>query len=394
MRKIFFILVFLVISLNATALHVQKWVKGETFLTFLEKNELPNSIYYDLDIQDQELATEIMSGVEFHILKSVDGKIEQVLIPVGEELQLHIISHENGYEFRTTPISYQKKSRTATIEILRSPYQDIIDRTDNYLLAHEFSRAFKNSVDFKRLQKGDRVVIFYTKRTRLGKQFGSPEIEAAMVEIRGDKNYVFSYNNGRFYDSKGKEVEGFFLSKPVNYHRISSGFTYKRFHPILKKYRAHLGIDYAAKSGTPIRAAGVGKITHIGRKGGYGKTIIIRHQDGYKTLYAHMRGYKKGLKKGKRVKKGEVIGYVGSTGMSTGPHLHFGLYRNNRAINPNSVVRITKSKLKGQKREDFLTHTKRVKKDIEVALSSFEDLKNEKPTDYLVSIDAKNERVQ
>ncbi len=382
MMRVFFVSIFLVISLSASTLHVEKWGKGETFLTFLEDNGLPLEIYYNLDREDQELAAEIMSGIRYKILKDRVGKIEQVLIPIGEELQLHLISHEDGYELTTSPIVYQEERRVVTVKITRSPYQDIIDKTDNYLLAHEFSRAFKNSVNFKRLQKGDRVVIFYTKRTRLGRQFGSPEIEAAMVEIRGDRNYVFSFNNGRFYDSKGKEVEGFFLAKPVNYHRISSGFTYKRFHPILKRYRAHLGIDYAAKSGTPIKASGKGRVVHVGNKGGYGKTVIIDHQNGYRTLYAHMRGYAKGMKRGKWVKRGQTIGFVGSTGLSTGPHLHFGLYRNNRAINPNSVIRVTKSKLTGKKKEEFVVHKNRVKKDIEVALN-----KHKSELEYMVNID-------
>ena len=394
MNRVFFVLVFFVISLTASTLHVENWAKGETFLTFLEKNSLPLNIYYDLEPQEQELATEIMSGVKFQTLKSEENVIEQVMIPIGEELQLHLIKDGDNYNLTTTPISYQEEKLIVTVEIKNSPYQDIINETNNYLLAHEFIQAFKNSVNFKRLRKGDRVVIFYTKRTRLGRQFGSPKIEASMVEVRGHKNYVFSYNKGRFYDAKGKEVEGFFLAKPVNYHRISDRFTYKRWHPILKRYRAHLGIDYAARRGTPIRAAGNGKIIQLGRKGGYGKTITIRHDNGYKTLYAHMKGYRKGMKRGKWVKKGQTIGYVGSTGMSTGPHLHFGLYKNNRAINPNSVVKVTKSKLSGKKRKEFFTYIKKYKDDIEIALNDYENPTKEKSFDYIVSLDSKKETIQ
>jgi murein DD-endopeptidase MepM/ murein hydrolase activator NlpD len=387
-------LLFLALSLEAATLDVEKWGKGETFLTFLEKNKLPLGIYYNIAPEDQEAATDIMSGVKYQILKSDDDTIEQVMIPIGEELQLHLIKEKDGYKLTTTPISYQEDKLKVTVEINSSPYQDIINETNNYLLAHEFIQAFKNSVNFKRLRKGDRVVIFYTKKTRLGSQFGAPKIEAAMVEVRGRKNYVFSYNKGRFYDVHGKEVEGFFLSKPVNYRRISDGFTYKRWHPILKRYRAHLGIDYAASRGTPIRAAGNGKIVQVGRRGGYGKTITIRHDNGYKTLYAHMKGYKRGIKRGKWVKKGQVIGYVGSTGLSTGPHLHFGLYKNNRAINPNSVVKVTKSKLTGKKRKEFFTYIKKYKKDIEVALNDYEHPTKEKSFDYIVSLESKKELVQ
>jgi len=387
MIKIIFACIFSIMSLKAALLHEKNWENGETFLTFLEKNSLPLKIYYDLDREEQELATEIMANVKYQILESDSGEIEQVMIPIGEELQLHLIKQKDEYILTTTPISYQEEEHTVTVEIRRSPYQDIIDATNNYLLAHEFIQAFQNSVNFKRLQKGDKVVIFYKKRIRLGRQFGSPKIEAAMVEIRGRKNYVFSYNKGRFYDAKGKEVEGFFLSKPVNYRRISSKFTYKRWHPILKRYRAHLGIDYAANRGTPIRAAGSGKLTHVGRKGGYGKTIMIRHDGGYKTLYAHMKSYRKGMRRGKWVKKGQVIGYVGSTGVSTGPHLHFGLYKNNRAINPSSVVKITKSALSGKKKKEFLRYTKKYKEDIELAIANNSKVAKEKSFDYIVSLD-------
>lgn len=393
MLRVIFVLILSLLSLHAATLQEKHWENGETFLTFLEKNSLPLSIYYDLDREGQELATEIMADVKYQILESESGKIEQVLIPIGEEIQLQIYEDKEGYKLTTTPISFQEESLSVTIEIKHSPYQDIIDTTNNYLLANEFIQAFKNSVNFKSLRKGDRVVIFYKKRTRLGSQYGAPKIEAAMVEVRGQKNYVFRYNQSRYYDAFGKEVEGFFLAKPVNYRRISSSFTYKRWHPILHRYRAHLGIDYAANTGTPVRAAGDGKIIFEGRKGGYGKAIMIKHQDGYRTLYAHMRAYNKYAKRGSWVKKGQVIGYVGTTGTSTGPHLHFGLYKNNHAINPLSVVKITKSQLAGAKKKEFLKYTGKYTQDIEIALNDFAQPVKEKSFEYIVSLDKKQENI-
>ncbi|HIE34579.1 MAG TPA: M23 family metallopeptidase, partial [Campylobacterales bacterium] len=170
---------------------------------------------------------------------------------------------------------------------------------------------------------------------------------------------------GRYYDEKGKEVEGFLLKKPVRNARITSKFTLRRYHPILKKYRAHLGVDFGARKGTPVMAAGSGRVIFVGRKGGYGKTIIIRHSDGYKTLYAHLSKYRKGIKRGKYVKQGQIIGYVGNTGLSTGPHLHFGLYKNNRPINPLSVVKITRSRLYSKKKREFLKLVKKYKEEIQ-----------------------------
>ena len=382
------VLVCVVVGLNAAYMEEARWAKGETFLTFLEKNQLPLAIYYDLDKEDQELAAEILSDVRYQILKDDDGGLKQVLIPIGEELQIHLVKNDKSgqFEFRTTPISYKEEQLSVTLSISQSPYQDIIDATNSYPLANEFVNAFQNSVNFRYLQKGDNLVIFYKQRTRLGERYGNPVIEAAMVEIRGQKNYIFLYDKNRYFDVKGKEVEGFFLGRPVSYSRVSSSFTYKRWHPVLHRYRAHLGIDYAASSGTPIHAAGDGKLLFVGNKGGYGKTIILRHGNGYKTLYAHMSGYRKGIKAGKFVKKGQVIGYVGNTGISTGPHLHFGLYKNDRAINPNSVVKITKGALTGQKRKEFMAYVDDYKIKFETALVERKSPVKEKSFERMASL--------
>ena len=387
MRKLVIVFFVVISFLQGAYLEELRWKNGETFLNFLENNSLPLSVYYDLDTGDKELAAEIISGVRFQILRDDNGGIEQVLIPIGEELQLHIKKVDGKYVLTTTPIVYETKDEILTIDIKSSPYQDIINSTKNYLLASEFIQSFKRSVNFKRLRKGDKLVIFYTRKIRLGKQFGSPLIKASMIEVRGKKHYVFLYNKNRYYDENGKEVEGFFLATPVRYTRISDRFTYKRWHPILKRYRAHLGIDYAAPRGTPVKAAGSGRVIFKGRKGGYGNTLIIRHDGGYKTLYAHMKAFRRGIKRGKYVKKGQVIGYVGSTGLSTGPHLHFGLYKGSRAINPAGVVKVTKSRLVGKKRKEFMRYTKEFKKRIELALTNIKKPKIEENFEYMVSLD-------
>ncbi|MBE0490743.1 MAG: peptidoglycan DD-metalloendopeptidase family protein [Sulfurospirillum sp.] len=387
MFRLVFVCLVLGNFLFASSMIEQNWEKGETLLTFFEKNSIPLSLYYDLDREDQELASEIVADVKFLMLKSDEGVLEQVLIPIGDELQIHITNTADKYEFTTIPIAYEQSDEVLSVQTALSPYQDIINATNNYLLAHEFIQAFQNSINFKALQKGDKVVVFYTKRTRLGKQYASPLIQAAMVELRGRPHFVFRYNDDRFYDVNAKEIEGFFLARPVNFTRISSSFTYKRWHPVLKKYRAHLGVDYAAPKGTPIKAAGDGKIAFAGTKNGYGKTVTINHQDSYKTLYAHMNGFAQGIRSGKWVKKGQVIGYVGSTGLSTGPHLHLGLYRGDRAINPASVVKVTKNALKGKEKEEFLRFSEGYKQKIQTALLEQNTPQKEKSFDYMVALE-------
>ena len=211
------------------------------------------------------------------------------------------------------------------------------------------------------MQKGDFVVIKYSQRSLLGRSFGLPDIKGAMVEVAGRKYYRFkSKKDDKYYDQKGVGfTKTYFFKVPLTYKRISSHFTKKRWHPVLKRYRAHLGTDFAAPRGRKIYAAGDGRIDFIGRRGGYGKTIIINHRNGYRTLYAHQNGFRKGLKRRQNVKKGQHIGYVGSTGLSSGPHLHFGLYKNGRAVNAMKVIRKPDTKgLKGKSKATFIANTK------------------------------------
>ncbi len=370
MRSIFFI--FLIISsylFGATKLVEQKWEKGKTFLNFLQDHKIPKKLYYDLDAGNKELTTEITSGTRYQILQNDKGEIEQVLIPVGEELQIHIGKQNGKYFMNLLPIVYETKHKVLETEIKSSPYKDIVRLTNNHLLANEFIQSYKNSINFKKdIRKGDKLVIVYTQKVRLGRQLGNPIIEASMIETRGVKHYIYRYK-GRYYNKKGKELEGFFLSQPCRYTRISDGFTYKRWHPILHIYRAHLGIDFAAPIGTPVHAAGDGKIIFAGRRGGYGNCIIIKHVGGYKTLYGHLKKFARGIRRGRYVKKGKTIGYVGSTGLSTGPHLHFGLYKNNHAINPANTINVVKNSLRGRKRREFLSYVRKYNKEIQVAIN-------------------------
>lgn len=350
-----FIFLLLATSLFGARVETFRWSDGETYLSFLERNKLPLSpLYYNLDEDEQQLSEEIIAGVHYQISRSASGEIEQTFIPLNDELQIHIYKHDGEYIFETIPIISETKTEALTIKIEHSPYLDIIRETGSKKLAKIFVESFKHSLDFKRdVQKGDTLVMIYEQKYRLGKPFSMPELKTAMIEMNGKRNYIYLNSDERFYNESANEIEYFLLATPVKSARISSVFTKRRFHPVLKKYRAHLGVDYAAGRGTPILAAGAGAISFIGSSRGYGNLIKIQHTDGYLTLYAHQNSFRKGIKRGSSVKQGQVIGYVGSTGLSTGPHLHFGLYKDNQAIDPLRVVQITTKKLSGKERSAF-----------------------------------------
>ncbi len=371
MIRYFILFLFLFSTVFASSVQDFRWKSGETYLVFLEKNKLPlKELYYNLDKDDQKLTEEIRSGVNCQILKDTNDTIQQVLIPMNDELQIHIYKNNGSYKFEAIPIISETKTESFTIKINHSPYLDIIKATGSKKLAQIFVASFKNSLNFKRdLRKGDTLALLYEQKYRLGKPFSMPILKVAMIEMRGKKHYIYLNKDDRYYDEKGHEVEGFLLAKPVRNARISSRFTKRRYHPVLKKYRAHLGVDYAARRGTPIVAAGSGRIIFAGRTRGYGNLIKIRHSDGYMTLYAHQKSFRRGIRKGKYVKKGQTIGYVGTTGLSTGPHLHFGLYKHGRAINPLRVVQVTTKKLKGKEKKAFIklrdNYNKQIQKIIE-----------------------------
>ena len=365
MKKIILLICILFNTLFSAQIEELSWQKGESFLTFLEKNKIPLKLYYDLDKEDQELCSEIQSGNRFFSYTEEDGSLIQALIPVSLDMQIHIYKDSsNEYKFQTLPINYTEKSELIAIPITESISNDIQKATGDVTIAALLNTLFSNSnADFKKMKKGDFIAIEYNQKTYMGKLHGMPEINAAMIQINGKPFYRFrNSKDDKYYDENGVGFTKTYLFQiPLTFTRISSPFTNKRYHPVLKRYRAHLGTDFAAPTGRNIYAASDGKVEFVGTQSGYGKTIIINHQNGYKTLYAHQNGFAKGLRQGQMIKKGTHIGYVGSTGLSSGPHLHLGMYKNNVAIDPMSVLQRPKFEgLDPKEKPIFLANTKAI----------------------------------
>ena len=365
MKKIILLICVLFNTLFSAQIEELSWQKGESFLTFLEKNKIPLKLYYDLDKEDQELCSEIQSGNRFFSYTEDDGSLTQALIPVSLDMQIHIYKDSsNEYKFQTLPINYTEKSELIAIPITESISNDIQKATGDVTIAAILNTLFSNSnADFKKMKKGDFIAIEYNQKTYMGKLHGMPEINAAMIQINGKPFYRFrNSKDDKYYDENGVGFTKTYLFQiPLTFTRVSSPFTNKRYHPVLKRYRAHLGTDFAAPTGRNIYAASDGKVEFVGTQSGYGKTVIINHQNGYKTLYAHQNGFAKGLRQGQMIKKGTHIGYVGSTGLSSGPHLHLGMYKNNVAIDPMTVLQRPKFEgLDPKEKPIFLANTKAI----------------------------------
>jgi len=221
-------------------------------------------------------------------------------------------------------------------------YEAMIDQGEKPELIYRFADIFGWEIDFTtETQKGDSFFLMleksYCDSILIG--YSSIPIVRYKGEIGDYYGVYFLDRDGYddYYNRKGESLRKSLLKSPLKYSHISSYFTKNRYHPILKRWRPHHGLDYSAPTGTPVSSIGDGTVTYKGWKGGYGNLVEIRHKNGFKTRYGHLSRFAKGVSSGSRVKMGEIVGYVGSTGLSTGPHLHFELHKDGSPINPMKV---------------------------------------------------------
>ncbi len=222
-----------------------------------------------------------------------------------------------------------------------SLWNSLVEKGADPNLANVLSEIYAWTIDFFGLQKGDTYKAIYEKYYVDSQYIGMGKVKAASFDHAGKTIYAFYFvqnEKGDYFDEKGTSLERTFLKAPLRFTRISSRFSNSRLHPVLKIRRPHHGVDYAAPMGTPVYSVGDGTVIEKGyQKRGGGNYIKIKHNGTYTTSYMHLRGFAKGIKIGKKVRQGELIGYVGKTGLATGPHLDFRFYRNGRAINPLKV---------------------------------------------------------
>lgn len=255
-------------------------------------------------------------------------------------------------------------------EIESSLYADGVEEGAPARIMLDVFRLFSYSLDLQRdIHRGDRFELLFDRyREADGAHAGYGEVEYAALHTGGRKMrfYRFETEPGRFeyFDAEGEGARRALLATPVDSARITSSYGRRR-HPILGYSRMHRGVDFGAPTGTPIRAAGDGTVVSRGWKGDYGRYIRIRHRNGYQTAYAHLSRYARGSKRGRRVKQGQVIGYVGSSGLSTGPHLHYEVLINGRQVNPVKLKLPSGKNLKGEALERFRLHRDEIDRKLE-----------------------------
>ncbi len=288
----------------------------------------------------------------FDVRKIKSGNNCYIISNKEDELPSFFIYEENPvdyYKFQLSDTLHVEKGqkdvetrRTSFYGVIKSSLWDtFVDQGVDPLLAVELSDIFAWTVDFFGIQKGDIFKVVFDEKFIEDKEIGIGMIHAATYISENDSISAYYFdNNGQkgYFDNKGNSLKKAFLKAPLNYSRISSHFSHSRFHPILKIHRPHHGIDYAAPSGTPVYSIGDGVVTKKSyESGGGGNYLNIKHNSSYMSQYMHLSKFAKGIETGTRVKQGQLIGYVGSTGLASGPHLDFRVFQNSVPINPLKV---------------------------------------------------------
>ncbi len=318
---------------------------GDTLASIFQKAGLNASITYEvvsLNEQTKQLSR-IKPGQNISLLIDESGKLTGLkYLPDVTHTLLIKRQQDNSLksELQHHPLEPipAYKSGTITSSLFEAAAENGI--SENIIM--ELAAIFGWDIDFALdIRKGDKFSVVYNELYKDGVKIRNGSILAAEFINQGKRYQAVYYTDPKgesgYFSPDGKSMRKAFLRSPVKFSHISSRFTRKRFHPVLSRWRSHKGVDYAAARGTPIRASGDGKISFRGVKGGYGNTIMIKHGAKYTTVYAHMSRFARGMKNGKRIKQGQVIGYVGSTGLATGPHLHYEFRVNGVHRNPLTV---------------------------------------------------------
>ncbi len=269
---------------------------------------------------------------------------------------------------------YNGKNKVDTIiertsgVIETSLYNCVVEAGGSPMLVNELADVYAWVIDFFGLQRDDAFKVIYERYEVNGEDAGMGKIIGAWFRHEGKGFYAVQYDQGEgkeYFDEEGNSLRKTFLKAPLRFSRISSRFSYSRLHPVLKIRRPHTGVDYAAPTGTPVVAVGDGTVIMVGYKGGGGNTVKIRHNSNYTTGYMHLSRYGKGIKKGVKVKQGQVIGYVGKTGLATGPHLDFRFWKNGRAVDPLRIDPPSANPIRDDKREDYIKVMKKIKQQLD-----------------------------
>jgi murein DD-endopeptidase MepM/ murein hydrolase activator NlpD len=291
--------------------------------------------------------------------KALSRQLTEIRYEIDARSLLVVERTSGGLVGRRETLPYVTETRGVGGEITRDLWQDVVDAGAPPEIAAQLVDILGWDIDFSRLQPGDEFRVLYENLWIVGAKEGMAGKVVAAQFVSGGHEVtavLFEDADGRggYYRPDGPAVGRHFLRYPLEFSRISSTFTHRRFHPVLRRYRPHLGIDFAAPRGTPVRATADGRVTTAGWLSGLGRTVRIDHRDGLRSTYGHLNGIASRIRPGTAVKRGQVIGYVGSTGLATGPHLHYAMQRKGTYVDPLSLRGMSATPVATMSRRAFM----------------------------------------
>ena len=348
---------------------------GQTFSNFLdqfdleinEKTKVINLVSKEIDLKKIRIGTKIeINSSRINGIKNID----YIIIYPNKERSIYLDFQSEEIKLQVDNLKIFKSSRFVEVEVNNSIYQSMIEKNIPENIIMEFIKLFSFDIDFQRDIRKENILTLYFDYYKDEKQnyVKSDVINFAKIKLHNQSYELYRFTNDKgelvdYFDSNGKSATKALMKTPINGARLSSAYGMRK-HPILGYNRLHQGVDFAAPTGTPIMAAGTGRIEKIGTNGGAGKYIRIKHLNGYKTAYAHLNSYASGMSKGVKVRQGQTIGFVGSTGLSTGPHLHYEVWFNNKKINPMTMRLPSGVKLSDSQLEKFISFKEKIDSEI------------------------------
>jgi murein DD-endopeptidase MepM/ murein hydrolase activator NlpD len=319
--------------------------RGDTVAELLRRlnvDDIAASNYLRKDRATESLY-QLSSGRDIQAETRADGSLISLRYINSNRNQVIIERMGDSFTTRTLSAQTDKRIFLRTGEINSTLFAATDAAGISDATANQLADIFSGDIDFHRdLRKGDKFSVIYEMNYSNGEPVSTGNILAAEFTNQGHQYralfFEMTQNNGNYYSPDGKSMRKAFLRSPLEFSRVSSGFKLSRFHPVLNKWRAHKGVDYAAATGTKVKVTADGTIDFIGKQGGYGNAIIVNHQGRYSTVYGHLSRFASGLRRGQRVTQGEVIAYVGQTGLASGPHLHYEFKINGQHHDPLRVA--------------------------------------------------------
>jgi murein DD-endopeptidase MepM/ murein hydrolase activator NlpD len=334
--------------------------KNMTLSDVLTAYNLPQEMVQQLVVVTKPIYNlkKLIVGNRFELEKLPDGTLKMFSYAVDLEKYVEVSLTDQGYKAEMKPFEYSARRELIAGTIRSSLFQTLNEMNEDDELALELAEAFSYDIDFNtELQPGDHFKVAVEKQHRDGEFVKYGKILAAEFSNKGKVYSAFRFTDseGRseFYNAAGHALRRDLLKSPLKFSRVSSKFSRRRFHPVLGVFRPHLGVDYSAPTGTPIYAAGSGRVAVAGWKNGFGRFIQIQHGSEFSTMYGHLSRFAAGIQAGEKVQQGQLIGYVGATGLATGPHLDYRITRKGVFVNPLGVKFQPSVPLKEEYRQAF-----------------------------------------